>query len=238
MNSGIGSLLAVLIVGYLCRRYLQSTRSRHRFPFPPGPKPRPLIGNALEIPTQAAWITYAKWAKTYGSNILHAETLGQHIIILNSLDDATELLEKRASNYSSRPPLPMLELMDCVNFNVSVLPHGDLWRRHRRVLQQSFRKDLVGQYEPIEAAKVRQMLRSLLESPENLQLHIKTLAAAIIMAIIYGHNISTMDDKFVFIAEELAGSFTKAMLPGAWLVNTFPALRHIPRGSRGQNSTR
>ncbi|KAF8872241.1 cytochrome P450 [Infundibulicybe gibba] len=137
-------------------------------------------------------------------------------------------MEKRALHYSNRPPLPMLELMDCVNFNVALLPHGDLWQRHRRVFQQSFRKDVVERYEPIEAAKVRQMLRSLLESPENLQLHVRTVAAAVIMAIAYGHNISAMNDKFVLIAEELADLATRAMLPGAWLVNTFPILRHIP----------
>ncbi|KAF8869035.1 hypothetical protein BD779DRAFT_1392531, partial [Infundibulicybe gibba] len=73
-----------------------------------------LIGNALEIPTQAAWITYAKWAETYGNlpsltiptgKVIHAEALGQHIIILSSLEDVIEIMEKRASNYSSRPPL-------------------------------------------------------------------------------------------------------------------------------------
>ncbi|KAF8872239.1 cytochrome P450 [Infundibulicybe gibba] len=227
-NPGLASLLAVLIAGSLCRRYLQSARSRRRFPFPPGPKPKPLIGNALEIPTQEAWMTYTRWAETYESNILHAEALGQHIIILNSLEDVIEIMEKRASNYSNRPPLPMLELMDCVNFNAVLLPPGDLWQRHRRVFQQSFRKDAVRLYEPIEARKIRQMLRGILESPENLQLHVRTVAAAIIMAIVYGHDISAMNDKFVLIAEEVADISTKAMLPGAWLVNTFPVLRHIP----------
>ncbi|KAF8869034.1 cytochrome P450, partial [Infundibulicybe gibba] len=72
------------------------------------------------------------------------------------------------------------------------------------------------------------MLRGILESPENLQLHVRTVAAAIIMAIMYGHNVSAMNDKFVLIAEEVAELSTQAMLPGAWLVNTIPMLRHIP----------
>ncbi|KAF8872243.1 cytochrome P450 [Infundibulicybe gibba] len=227
-RQGLASLLVVLIAGYLCKRYLQSTRSRSRFPFPPGPKPKPLIGNAFEIPTQTPWITYTEWTETYGSNILHVEALGQHIFVLNSLEDAIEIMEKRASNYSSRPPLPMLELMDCVDSNVGLMPHGDLWQRHRRVFQQSFRKDVVALYEPIGARKIRQMLRGLLESPENLQLHVKTVSAAIIMAIVYGYDISAMNDKFVLIAEEATDLATKAMLPGASLVNTFPVLRHIP----------
>ncbi|KAF8886815.1 cytochrome P450 [Infundibulicybe gibba] len=227
-NPGLALLLAALVVAYLCKRYLQSTRNLRRFPFPPGPKPKPFIGNALEIPTQEPWITYTKWAETYGSNILHAEALGQHIIVLNSFEDAVEIMEKRASNYSSRPSLPMLELMDFVNFNFPILPYGNLWRSHRRVFQQGFRKDAVALYEPIQTRKIRQMLRSLLESPDDFQLHIRVVAAAIIMAIVYGHDVSTMNDKFVLIAEEVANRATTAMLPGAWLVSTFPVLRHIP----------
>ncbi|KAF8886810.1 cytochrome P450 [Infundibulicybe gibba] len=228
INPGLASLLAALVVGHLCRRYFQSAGGRRRLPFPPGPKPKPLIGNALQIPTQEPWITYIKWAETYGSNILHAEALGQHIIILNSFEDAVEIMEKRASNYSSRPSLPMLELMDFVNFNLTILPHGNLWRSHRRVFQQGFRKDAVALYEPIQTRKIRQMLRSLLESPDDLQLHVRVVAAAIIMAIVYGHDVSTMNDEFVLVAEGVGKRATTAMLPGAWLVSTFPVLRHIP----------
>ncbi|KAF8880397.1 cytochrome P450 [Infundibulicybe gibba] len=159
-----------------------------------------------------AWVTYTKWAETYGScNIIHAEAFGQHIVVLNSLEDATEIMEKRASNYSSRPPLPMLDLMGCIDYNVGLLPRGDLWRRHRRVFQKGFRKDAVVLYEPIETSK-----------------HIRTVTGAIITAIVYGYNISSMDDKFVLIAEEATSLGARAMPPSVWFVNTFPMLRHIP----------
>ncbi|KAF8872237.1 cytochrome P450 [Infundibulicybe gibba] len=228
MNGSLISLLSILVAGYICRKYLRLTKSRGRLPYPPGPKPKPLIGNALEIPTRTSWLTYAKWAETYQSDILHAEALGQHIIILNSHEAATEILERRASGYSGRPTIPMLELMDWVDFNASLLPHGEQWQRHRRVFQQNFRKAAVVQYEPIEMRKVRQMLRGLLETPNDLQAHIRTVAAAMIMAIVYGHNISTADDKYVFIIEEAMDEATKALLPGASLVNSIPALRYIP----------
>ncbi|KAF8868692.1 cytochrome P450 [Infundibulicybe gibba] len=222
------SLFSILVAGYICRQYLWLTKSRSRLPYPPGPKPKPLIGNALEIPTQMAWLTYAKWAETYRSDILHAEALGQHIIILNSREAAVDIMERRAANYSSRPSLPMLELMDWIDSNAPLLPHGDKWRRHRRVFQQGFRKDAAVQYEPIETKKIRQMLRGLLEAPDDLQAHIRTLAAAIIMAIVYGHNVSTKDDPYVFIAEKAVEDAAKAILPGASLVNAIPMLRHIP----------
>ncbi|KAF8880394.1 cytochrome P450 [Infundibulicybe gibba] len=225
-SPGFMSLLIVLAAGYICRWYLGLAKSRARVPFPPGPKPKPLVGNAFELPTRAAWITYTKWAETYGSNILHAEVLGHHIFILSSLEDVTEIMERRASIYSSRPFLPILELMG-LGCNAGILPHGDLWRRHRRIYQQCFKKDAVALYEPIQTRRVRQMLKGLLESPDNFRGHVQTVAADIIMDIVYGHN-SAMNTRLVLMAEEIAERVAKAILPGAFLVNIIHALRHIP----------
>ncbi|KAF5327249.1 hypothetical protein D9619_004584 [Psilocybe cf. subviscida] len=85
-------------------------RNPSRAPLPPGPKGYPLIGSVFDMPTSKQWLTYAQWAKVYG-NVFSFEALGQRIIVLNSLEAAQELLEKRSANYSDRPRLPMcLEL--------------------------------------------------------------------------------------------------------------------------------
>ncbi|KAF8880415.1 cytochrome P450 [Infundibulicybe gibba] len=118
------------------------------------------------------------------------------------------------------------------------MPYGDLWRRHRRVLQQSFRKDATAQYEPIQTNKIRQMLRSLLEDPDNLHTRAQIVIIGTIMAIIYGHNVSSLDDEFVRIAKDALDSGLKAVLPGMALVNIFPALRHIPSWLPGGGSIR
>lgn len=43
-------------------------------------------------------------------NILHYRVYDKHFVILNSLEDSVELLEKRSGIYSDRPYMPMLEL--------------------------------------------------------------------------------------------------------------------------------
>lgn len=43
-------------------------------------------------------------------DILHVESFGKHFIIINSLEDAVELLEKRSGIYSDRPYAPMIDL--------------------------------------------------------------------------------------------------------------------------------
>jgi hypothetical protein len=34
--------------------------------FPPGPKPLPLIGNALNLTTKELWLRATEWSKQYG----------------------------------------------------------------------------------------------------------------------------------------------------------------------------
>ncbi len=44
-------------------------------------------------------------------DILHVQVLGQHIVVLNSLQSVRDLLEKRSSIYSDRPRFVLLSEM-------------------------------------------------------------------------------------------------------------------------------
>lgn len=52
-------------------------------------------------------------------DILHAQVLGQHFIILNAHQDAVELFEKRSGIYSDRPAVPMIDLYVCYSPSLS-----------------------------------------------------------------------------------------------------------------------
>ena len=39
-------------------------------PYPPGPRPYPIIGNLCDIPTVQPWVTYTEWQKEYGILLL------------------------------------------------------------------------------------------------------------------------------------------------------------------------
>ena len=41
-------------------------RRRRGLPYPPGPRPLPLIGNLLDIPKEYSWLTYTRLSKIHG----------------------------------------------------------------------------------------------------------------------------------------------------------------------------
>ncbi|KIL66905.1 hypothetical protein M378DRAFT_160453, partial [Amanita muscaria Koide BX008] len=44
-------------------------REKQLKPYPPGPTPRPIIGNALDIPLKKAWKKYVEWTKQFNSTL-------------------------------------------------------------------------------------------------------------------------------------------------------------------------
>lgn len=121
-------IVTLLIVCSLALFFPFKLRKRGPFahlPCPPGPKRLPLIGNLRDMPTSFEWKTYHQWSKQFGgslqlirfwvhgtcsqenghwsgSDIISLNIAGRSIIVLDTAEAATELLEKRSSIYSSR----------------------------------------------------------------------------------------------------------------------------------------
>ncbi|KAF9562107.1 cytochrome P450 [Agrocybe pediades] len=213
--------------------YLASSRP----PYPPGPRPKPFIGNVLDFPLVNAAERYADWGKQYNSGILHLEALGNHIIILNSVEDADELLEKRAENYSDRPVMPMVKLMGW-DFTMILMPHNDEWRLHRRITHQNFRQAEAPKYYPIQTQKVHELLRNLSEKPEESDDHNKLLSISFPLSAMYGYNARSLDDPFIKIADKIATTAASVLHPGGNFVDIFPILGKVPAWVPGATSVR
>lgn len=117
--------ILVLLSFILALRVIRGYQYRGGFPYPPGPRPLPIIGNLLHIPKEFSWLAYAHFAEKYGikqpfvltllltgyiGDIISFHVFGQVIVVLNSIQAAKDLLEKRGDVYSDRPMLPIIRM--------------------------------------------------------------------------------------------------------------------------------
>ncbi|KAK7061237.1 O-methylsterigmatocystin oxidoreductase [Favolaschia claudopus] len=215
-----GSVAALVVVLSLLRR------SRSRPPYPPGPKPKFLFKNLFDFPSKRVWETYTNWGKEYG-DVVHIEMLGMHFLVLNSVTATADLLEKRSTIYSDRPWLPTIPLMGW-DFSFSFMSYNDEWQKQKKMFHQSFRKEALVDYHHVLLGKVRDMLRSLLSSPDNYEEHVKVMISAVIMAMIYDYDVKSMKDRYVDLQQEAMQRLSEAAIPGRFMVNIFPWLKYVP----------
>jgi hypothetical protein len=122
----IADLFAVLLF-LVSIRAIRDYRRRRGLPYPPGPRPLPIIGNLLDIPKTFSWLAYSKFSKAHGTlphlprpnsslltkmtgDILAFHIFGKVIVVLNTAKAAKDLLEKRSAIYSDRPPMPFYDM--------------------------------------------------------------------------------------------------------------------------------
>lgn len=208
--------------------YLRWRKARYSLPLPPGPRKLPIIGNMLDMPDGFEWETYHRWCKDLGSDIIHLDVAGTSIIVIDTTEAAMDLLEKRSSIYSGRPRMPMINELMGWSFHFGFMPYGDLWRQHRRVMHQSFHPTAAARFRPTELKATHGLLRRLLDEPDNLLGHLRQMAGETIISITYGLEVLPKNDPYITLGELGAHTLLKAAVPGAFLVDSIPALKYIP----------
>jgi hypothetical protein len=122
LSMSLGQATAVvaltIIAVYLYFKRAERLANPHRLPYPPGPKPLPIIGNVLDIARENEAQAYQQLAREHGAShvltfrvvltsiigdLVFLSALGKHILFVNSFQHAYELFEKRSANYADRP---------------------------------------------------------------------------------------------------------------------------------------
>ena len=61
-----------------------------------------------------------------------------------------------------------------LDYITAFIRYNTRWRLHRRVLQQSFRQNVVPDFRPMQEAKAHELLLNLLEDPIKCPKHLET----------------------------------------------------------------
>jgi hypothetical protein len=115
----------VLVLSLAAFLAIRNYQKRRGLPYPPGPRPLPLIGNLLDIPKEFSWLSYTQFSKKHGmihfatkrrlttgmtGDVLSFHVFGKVIVVLNTLKANKDLLERRGEIYSDRPTIPIFEM--------------------------------------------------------------------------------------------------------------------------------
>ncbi|KAI6099770.1 cytochrome P450 [Pisolithus sp. B1] len=211
MDFGFPALALVSLLACGIATYWPSRRKHN--PFPPGPKPLPIVGNILGINPGAPWVSYTEWGKTYGE-LVYSRILNQEIVIINSEELAKDLLDRPSFGWS---------------FNTVMIPYSNRWRLHRRLFHQAFRAEAALSYRPMQIRKSRDLLLNLLEAPADFTAHFKTYSASVIMSIVYGYEPAPRDDPIITIVERAVDLAIESIRPEvAAFLGLFPFVRYAP----------
>ncbi|CUA72652.1 O-methylsterigmatocystin oxidoreductase [Rhizoctonia solani] len=209
--------------------------SRRNRQLPTSPRWYPVIGNLLSMPQDNEHIGFIELGKQLNARMFSLEVLGTVIIVLNSFDDAINLLEKRGGIYSDRAVPPMLSepsLFYWPEF-IGALPYNERWKKTRRLIHPWLHKKASESFHDSQQEQSRLLLQRLSRSCGNVDSEwlygefFLTLASTL-MRSIYGYKLENMDDPFVTEAQKAVDRIAQAAMPTNFLVNLLPSLVYVP----------
>ncbi|KLO09891.1 cytochrome P450 [Schizopora paradoxa] len=217
--------ICAIAISFLVVRVLQrrSTLSK-RLPYPPGPKRLPIVGNFFQILSRYLWESAVEWGKEYG-DLIYLENIGQRILVVNSYEDAKELLVRRSAITSSRPHFTMTIDLEHWDWNTTFVPYGENFRKHRSHQQRFIGSPETLDYMDVQLTRTRETMKAILDDPEEYGAHIQSLPGSVILLNVYGHQVEK-NDPYVDIGK--LGVYYTVNSQSYLFLDVLPWLKFIP----------
>ncbi|KAB5592693.1 hypothetical protein CTheo_3893 [Ceratobasidium theobromae] len=227
----------LLVVGVVSGHLLfRKLRTNKLLPLPPGPPSYPLIGQLLSIPQSSEERAFVSLSAELKSDIISLSFLGTTIVVLNSVEAANDLLEKRPNIYSGRFCPPMISspgLIDLQGF-LAFTDSNNTWRKQRRAMNAYLNKQSVVKFRASQELQARKLLQRLLhlsgelESSDVLDQEFYRAVSSVFLDSVYGYELKTTNDQFLIDNMVLNHNLAQAILPSNFLVNVLPWLEYVP----------
>ena len=199
--------------------------------YPPGPTPKPIVGNLLDFRRdRLAFVTDC--AARYG-DLAHARFANRHVYLLNNPDDIRAILVEKPAQVGklqsfSRVTAPVLG-------QGLLTSDGALHRRQRRLVQPAFHHQRLARYGDVMVRRTLALLDGWVDG-ETRDIHqdLHRLTMEIVAETLFGSDISrvanVISDAITFGLRRVVDRTTNPFSPPDWLPT--PANRKARQAQR------
>ncbi|CAE6477727.1 unnamed protein product [Rhizoctonia solani] len=222
-------LLTVFLIHHYWRRWSRAQS-------PPSPMSLPFVGNLFSIPPDKEHLAFATLGEQLKSDIVFLKIFGQKILVLNSAEAASDLLDKRSALYSDRDVPAMIRDPTLMNWSMGVgaVKYNELLRQYRRMMNNWLSMRVVAQFHGLQEKHSRLLLKRLLNATKyaqpfkSVKEEIFYATASLIFEIAYGYKLKSPQDPFFKESTQAYHNLTVATMHTNFLVNIFPMMSYIP----------
>ncbi|KAK1010577.1 hypothetical protein LTR91_002412 [Friedmanniomyces endolithicus] len=219
--------------------YARMLRLHRRMP--PGPMPWPIIGNTHLLPKVKPWYYFEQLSKDFHSPVITFWIGRNPTVWINDAQSASELLEKKAAIYSSRPRMVVFaELTDMQQSsdpnakvpgtNLVTMFYGERWRVHRKLTHQGVGLQQVRRYRGFQNDESKLIAYDILRSPEQYVAHYERYAASVVSIIGFNRRVSSIKDPIITEVIAVMQKAVELNVPGKelpMLFETFPWMARL-----------
>ncbi|KEP48125.1 O-methylsterigmatocystin oxidoreductase [Rhizoctonia solani 123E] len=212
-------LVGFIIVGGLCYKVYTSWMTSTSLP--PSPPKHWFWGNKHLLGQPHRHVLLGTKYKKELGDIISSVTPTKTNIYLNTMELATELLDKHASVTSDRPYDVMTNDLLGWRTSPAFRNHDEVHKKMRRVLASALHPTVARSYAPQHLDTTLNLLREVASNTGSFMESIDAAIATFTVRLAYGYSPKTQQDPILFLAHD-AIRYVGTSLSNHWLVNDLP----------------
>ncbi|XP_051535653.1 cytochrome P450 2M1-like [Myxocyprinus asiaticus] len=231
------NILSVVMVVLVLLLLWKSQGKRSSFGrLPPGPPPRPLLGNFFQFDVKEPYKYYLELSKKYGS-VATFWLANTPVVIISGYQALKDTMIGLGEEFSGRARYPLI-MRATLGYGV-LSTSGHQWREMRRFTLLTLKNFGMGRRSIEE--KVREEAQSLVKmfkkcegsafSPADM---LSNAVANVICSIVFGHRFEFDDPQFKFLLKTVNSYFLILNSPLGQIYNVFPRLVSLLPGKHHQ----